>query len=64
MTRRQIILTTEGAMRTVVWEGFLDEKAPEPGWGVREARPHLYPSLQPASRSILQDVLNLSNIQI
>lgn len=31
---------------------------------VREARTHSYPGLRPASRSILQDVLILSNIQI
>lgn len=37
MTRRQITLTTGSGHRRghedCVWEGFLDEKSQEPGWG-------------------------------
>lgn len=34
---------TDGTMRIVVWEGSLEKKTPEPGWGGAEARPHSYP---------------------
>lgn len=52
-------------MRTVVWEGFLEEKAPEPDWeGARGQALLVSLSAGSASQTILQGVLVFSTIQI